>query len=104
LLVTVGCGTSAKTSTRTGTSTPTAAPALNALYVISSNLTPSGPTSATVSALGLSNGTQLWQHTLSAQSVSAVSGGRTLYLATVMVQSRALLSQAPRQFRECLRQ
>jgi outer membrane protein assembly factor BamB len=87
ILATTACSTSARTSTPASKATPTAATqAHNALYVITTNSAPSGPTSATVSALSLSDGTQLWQNKLSAQSVSEVSGGSRLYLATVTLQ------------------
>jgi outer membrane protein assembly factor BamB len=85
------CGTSSTTTaTPAATATPTTtAQAHSALYVIATNQGLAGPTSATVSALGLSDGTQLWQDQLSAQSVTAALGGGTLYLATVQQSSSA---------------
>jgi outer membrane protein assembly factor BamB len=81
LLAATACGSSAKSTPPAATATPTApAQAPSALYAIATTFGSAGPTGVTVSALGLGNGTPLWQGQFNASDISAAGGGGTLYL------------------------
>jgi outer membrane protein assembly factor BamB len=81
LLAATACGASPTITTPTATSTPQEH---GALYVIAGNQGPAGPASATVYALGLSDGKLLWHNSqLSGVVGTAALGGGTLYVGSV---------------------